>query len=53
MFAIESQVWINGYNAVINQFNYGTPAVNPHIEDDYRSEWDNGATAARNLYHIA
>lgn len=54
MFEIKSQVWINGYNAVIEQFNYGTPAFNPHhVMKDHRDEWDQGAEAARHLYHIA
>jgi hypothetical protein len=55
MFAIEnkSQQWINGYNAVIDQFNEGTPAHCHHEDDFGRDEWESGAATARHLYHIA
>lgn len=54
MFKIHSKAWIDGYNAVIDSFNVGTPAETPKfIHGQELVDWVNGASTARTLFHIA
>lgn len=54
MLKIHSKAWIDGYNAVIDNFNTGSPAVTPKfIHGQDLVDWVNGANCARTLYHIA
>jgi hypothetical protein len=53
MFKIHSKAWIDGYNAVIDQFNTGTPAHCGFYSGQELVDWHAGAESARTLYNIA
>jgi len=54
MFKIHSNAWMEGYNAVIEHFNQGTPADTPsNYTGQDLADWVDGANAARHLYNIA